>query len=139
MQYQEFIERVRERTYIDSDEEALTLIRATLETLAEHQAGSALAQLAAQLPEQIGEFITDQKSRTDSEGEAFDVQEFVRRVGERAKIGEANTAALFASSVLAVVQDAVSREEFDKVRRTFPAEYNALFEQENSEALSTRY
>lgn len=135
MQYQEFIERVRERAYIDSDEEALTLIRATLETLAEHQAGNASAQLAAQLPEQIGGFITNR----DSGGEAFGVQEFVRRVGERAGIGDANTAALFASSVLAVVQDAVSREEFDKMRTTFPAEYNTLFEQESSEALSTRY
>ncbi|HEX8567785.1 MAG TPA: DUF2267 domain-containing protein [Pyrinomonadaceae bacterium] len=139
MQYQEFIERVRERAYIDSDEEALTLIRATLETLAEHQAGNAAAKLAAQLPEQIGEFITNQKSGTESEGEGFGVQEFVRRVGERAKIGEANTAALFASSVLAVLQDAVSREEFDKMRGTFPSEYNTLFEQENSEAISTRY
>ena len=139
MQYQEFIQRVRERTYIDSDEEALTLIRATLETLGEHQAGSAQVQLAGQLPEQIAEFITNQNSGTESDGEAFGVQEFVRRVGERAGIGEANTAALFASSVLAVVQDAVSREEFDKMRNTFPAEYNALFEQENSEALSTRY
>ena len=139
MQYQEFIERVRERAYIDSDEEALTLIRATLETLAEHQAGNAAAKLAAQLPEQIGEFITNQKSGIESEGEAFGVQEFVRRVGERAGIGEANTASLFASSVLAVVQDAVTREEFDKVRSTFPAEYNTLFEQENSEAMSTRY
>ncbi|HEX8400029.1 MAG TPA: DUF2267 domain-containing protein [Pyrinomonadaceae bacterium] len=139
MQYQEFIERVRERAYIDSDEEALTLIRATLETLAEHQAGNAAAKLAAQLPEQIGEFITNQKSGIESEGEAFGVQEFVRRVGERAKIGEANTAALFASSVLAVLQDAVSREEFDKMRGTFPSEYNTLFEQENSEAISTRY
>lgn len=139
MQYQEFIQRVRERTYIDSDEEALTLIRTTLETLGEHQAGSASAQLAAELPEQIAEFITNQNSGTESDGEAFGVQEFIRRVGERAGIGEANTAALFASSVLAVVQDAVSREEFDKMRSTFPAEYNALFEQENSEALSTRY
>jgi uncharacterized protein (DUF2267 family) len=139
MQYQDFIERVRERTYIDSDEEALTLIRATLETLGEHQAGNALVQLAAQLPEQIGEFITNQKSGTESEGEAFGVQEFVRRVGERAGIGEANTAALFASSVLAVLQDAVSREEFDKIRGTFPSEYNTLFEQESSEAMSTRY
>ncbi|HEX9929610.1 MAG TPA: DUF2267 domain-containing protein [Pyrinomonadaceae bacterium] len=139
MQYQEFIERVRERTYIDSDEEVLTLIRAALETLAEHQAGNASAQLAAQLPEQIGEFITNQKSGVESEGEAFGVQEFVRRVGERAGIGEANTAALFASSVLAVLQDAVSREEFDKMRGTFPSEYNTLFEQENSEAISTRY
>ena len=135
MQYQEFIERVRERAYIDSDEEALTLIRATLETLAEHQAGNASAQLAAELPEQVGGFITNQNSG----GEAFGVQEFVRRVGERAGIGEANTAALFASSVLAVLQDAVSREEFDKVRGTFPPEYNALFEQESSEAMSTRY
>ena len=139
MQYQEFIQRVRERTYIDSDEEALTLIRATLETLGEHQAGSAPVQLAGQLPEQIGGFITNQNSGAESGGEAFGVQEFVRRVGERAGIGEANTAALFASSVLAVVQDAVSREEFDKMRNTFPAEYNTLFEQENSEAMSTRY
>ena len=139
MQYQEFIETVKQRAQIDSDDEATTIIRATLETLADHQAGNAPAKLAAQLPEGIGEFITNHKSDINAEGEGFGVQEFVRRVGERAKIGEANTASLFASAVLSVLQDAVSREEFDKVRGTFPAEYNTLFEQENSEAMSTRY
>jgi uncharacterized protein (DUF2267 family) len=139
MQYQEFVESVQDRAGIDSSDEALTLIRATLETLADHMAGNAPAKLAAQLPQEIAEIITNHKSGADAEGEGFGVQEFVRRVGERAGIGEANTAALFASSVLAVLQDAVSREEFDKVRGTFPDEYNTLFEQENSEAMSTRY
>lgn len=139
MQYQEFIKSVQERAGIDSSDEAVALIRATLETLADHPAGNASAKLAAQLPEGIGELITNHKPSEQTEGENFGVEEFVRRVGERAGIGEANTAALFASSVLAIVQDAVSREEFDKLRATFPAEYNTLFEQENSEAMSTRY
>ena len=139
MQYQEFVKSVQERAGIDSNDEAVVLIRATLETLADHLKGDATVKLAGQLPDGIAEFITNHKSGSSAEGESFDVQEFVRRVGERAGIGEANTAALFASSVLAVLQDAVSREEFDKMRRTFPAEYNALFEQESSEAMSTRY
>ncbi|MDQ4123619.1 MAG: DUF2267 domain-containing protein [Acidobacteriota bacterium] len=139
MQYQEFIESVQDRAGCESQDEAIEIIRATLETLADHMAGNAPAKLAAQLPPEIGEMITNHKSGDTAEGERFGVQEFVRRVGERAGIGEANTAALFASSVLAIVQDAVSREEFDKVRGTFPDEYNTLFEQENSEAMSTRY
>ena len=139
MQNHEFIKAVQDRAGIDSRDEAIVLIRATLETLADHMAGNAPAKLAAQLPQEIGEFITNHKSGEAAEGERFDVEEFVRRVGARAGIGEANTASLYASSVLAIVQDAVSREEFDKVRGTFPAEYNTLFEQENSEAMSTRY
>lgn len=139
MQYQEFVKAVRERIGIDSQDEAVNLIRATLETLADHMAGNAPAKLAAQLPPEIGEFITNHKSGEQSEGERFGVEEFVRRVGEQTGISEANTAALYASAVFAILQDAVSREEFDKVRGTFPAEYNALFDQENSEAMSTRY
>lgn len=139
MQYQEFVKSVQERAGVDSRDEALTLIRATLETLADHLAGNAPAKLAAQLPQEIGEIITNYKSGENAPGERFGVEEFVNRVAMRAGIGEANTAALFASSVFAVLQDAVSREEFDKVRGTFPGEYNSLFDQENSEAMSTRY
>jgi uncharacterized protein (DUF2267 family) len=139
MQYQEFIERVRERAEIESDDEALNLIRAALETLADHMAGNAPAKLAAQLPDGIKELITDYKSGETAEGERFAVEEFVRRVSERAGIEDAGEAELCAGAVLAVVQDAVSREEFDKVRGTFPAEYNRLFERESSEAYSTRY
>ena len=139
MQYQEFINAVQQRTDLPTNEEVTAITRATLETLSERMAYGAPANLAAQLPAEIGAFITNHKSDATADFERFDVQEFVRRVAERSGIGDIFTAQHFASAVLAVVQDAVSREEFDKVRATFPDEYNALFEAESSEAMSTRY
>lgn len=139
MQQQEFIERVKERANIESNDEAFAIVKATLETLADHMAGNAPAKFAAQLPAGIAELITNHKSGETAEGEGFGVEEFVTRTANRAGINDADEAALRASAVLSVLQDAVSREDFDKMRDTFPAEYNTLFEQENSEAMSTRY
>lgn len=139
MQKQEFINFVKERALVDSDDDALRLVRATFQTLVAHMAGNAPAKLAAQLPEGIAELMTELENSNTPLGEKFGVEEFVRRVSERAGGGETSEAALQASAVLSVLRDAVSNEEFDKVRGTFPAEYNALFEQGNSEAMSTRY
>ena len=139
MQYQEFVELVRQRADIGSNEKAVSLIRATLETLAEHPAGNAFEKLAAQLPEGIAEFIANHKAGETAEGEGFGVEEFINRAGKRAGIENNDDAKFRLAAVLSVLQESVSREDFDQLRHTFPAEYNTLFELENSEAISTRY
>lgn len=138
MQYQEFLEQVEKRTGLTSSGEAITAIRATLETFADHLAGNAPAKLAAQLPEEIAKLVTDYKSNPDAEGEGFGVEEFVRRVAERIGLKEQETARKQATIVLAVVQEAISPGEWEKLSGTFPAEYKTLFEAEQSDVLTAR-
>ena len=136
MQYQEFVDQVKERAGLDSDEQATKTIRATLETLADHQAGNAPAKLAAQLPAQIGEFITNYKSDENAAGEGFGVAEFISRVAQKIGSVETRDAQRKATAVLQVLREAITTGEFDKMRGTLPAEYDALFEADNYDSLS---
>lgn len=127
MQNQEFLSEVQERIGTESSDEAATATRAVLQTLADHLAGNAPAKLAAQLPEEIGAFITEHKNDPEAEGEGFGVEEFVRRTAERSGTEDLEAARNQAVAVLAVLREAISAGEFDKMRGTLPAEYDALF------------
>ncbi len=127
MQNHEFISEIQRQTGIETGDEAIAVTRAVLQTLADHLAGNAPAKLAAQLPEDIGALITEYKNDPDAEGEGFAVEEFVRRTAERAAITDAETAQSHAVAVLAVLRQAISEGEFDKMRGTLPVEYDALF------------
>lgn len=127
MQQQEFIDRVKSQAKLGSDDETTTLIRATLETLADHLAGNAPAKLAAQLPELIGKFITNYKSDETAEGEGFGVKEFLDRTTEKIGSGDAEIVKNHVIAVLSILREAVSEGEFDKMRGTLPPEYDELF------------
>jgi uncharacterized protein (DUF2267 family) len=127
MQDHEFISEVQQRIRVESAEDAKNTVRATLQTLADHLAGNAPAKLAAQLPEEIGAFITEHKSDPNAAGEGFGVEEFVRRTAERSGLQDAATAESRAVAVLAVMREAISEGEFAKMRGTLPDEYDALF------------
>ena len=127
MQNNEFLSEVQRRIGTESADEANNAVRATLQTLADHLAGNAPAKLAAQLPEEIGAFITEHKSDPDATGEGFGVEEFVRRTAERSGMQDSATAKSYAVAVLAVMREAISDGEFDKMRGTLPDEYDALF------------
>jgi uncharacterized protein (DUF2267 family) len=102
--------------------------------LADHLAGNAPAKLAAQLPEEIGAFITEHKNDPDAEGEGFGTEEFIRRTAERTGTEDLSAAKNHAIAVLAVLRAAISDGEFDKMRGTLPAEYDELFESGSSAA-----
>jgi len=127
MQNHEFLSEVQKRTAVKSSEEAVNITRIVLETLADHLAGNAPAKLAAQLPEEIGVLITAYKNDPDAEGEGFGVGEFLRRTAERGALGDLDAAKSHAVAVLAVLREAISEGEFDKMRGTLPVEYDALF------------
>ncbi len=101
-------------------------------------AGNAPAKLAAQLPAEVGAFITEYKNDPEAEGEGFGVDEFVRRTAERIGLDDLDTAKNHAIAVLAVLREAISEGEFDKMRGTLPPEYDALFEDGSSDILSSR-
>ena len=127
MQNQEFLSEVQRRIGAASSDETAAATRAVLETLADHLAGNAPAKLAAQLPEEIGAFITEHKNDPEAEGEGFGTGEFVQRTAERFGTEDLSAAKSYAIAVLAVLREAISEGEFDKMRGTLPSEYDALF------------
>jgi uncharacterized protein (DUF2267 family) len=95
--------------------------RATLRTLAERISGGEAQDLASQLPADL----QDSLRRPGEEAEAFGVDEFVRRVAERGKVGP-DEARAGAAAVLITVREAVTPGEFDDVLSQLPQEYREL-------------
>jgi len=93
-----------------SRDEAESLTRATLRTLAERLPGGEAEDLRAQLPRQLqAELIPPQE-----EAQGFGVEEFVQKVAARSGIDETD-AAVGVDAVLSVIRDAVTPGEFDDV------------------------
>ena len=78
MQFDEFVGRVHNRAELASTGEALRAIRATLQTLSERVYFDEAQDLAAQLPREIGEYLT-----MVDDVESFSLGEFLDRVAER--------------------------------------------------------
>jgi uncharacterized protein (DUF2267 family) len=109
MKFDEFVTEVADRAGVSRDE-AESLVRATLRTLAERLSGGEAEDLRAQLPKQLQpELIPPQE-----EAQGVGVEEFARRVAERSGIDEADAGAGVVA-VLSVIRDAVSPGEFDDV------------------------
>ncbi|MBI4787182.1 MAG: DUF2267 domain-containing protein [Chloroflexi bacterium] len=127
MQYDEFVGQVQNRARLASNGEAVTAIRATLQTLAERLAGGAAENLAAQLPREIGEYLRDSSVGELSAGERLSLDEFFARVSRREQ-KDLPTAIHDARVVCEVLQEAVSAGEIEKIRAQLPAEYGRLFD-----------
>lgn len=120
MQLHDFLGRVQQRANIQSQDEALSVIRTTFETLSERLQGGEPLDLAAQLPSMLQEFVNV------GEGERFGVDEFIQRIAEQEGISE-EQAREQASAVLEVASEAVSRGEIEDVLMQLPQEYHGLF------------
>jgi uncharacterized protein (DUF2267 family) len=122
MDFDEFVGRVHNRAEMASTGEAVGAIRATLQTLGERLYGGEAGDLAAQLPEEIGAYLT-----MGDGDESFSLDEFFRRVADREGVDHPD-AVYHARVVMEVVGEAVTQGEMDDVRAQLPAEYNPLFE-----------
>ena len=127
MKSDEFIAKVQRRADLDSQEEAMLAIGATLATLAERLAGGEAKDLASQLPPEIGVFLLQPYAGI---GDPFGLEEFFRLVSERASIGLQN-ASLQARVVIGVLCEAVSMGEIENVRSQLPHDIRQLFMVEN--------
>jgi uncharacterized protein (DUF2267 family) len=123
--HDEFIGQVQHRARLGSRGDAERATRATLETLAERMSGGAAENLAAQLPQEIGEHLRRQAEGDG--GERFSLDDFFRRVGEREGV-DAPAAAFHARVVLEVVDEATTGALMGKIREQFPDEWDPLFE-----------
>ncbi len=82
MQFDEFMQAVQERGRFADRDRALSVVRATLQTLAERIVGGEATDLASQLPQEIAAFVHETAGGT-RDAEIFDAPEFCRRVADR--------------------------------------------------------
>ncbi len=123
MQFHDFLGEVQNKAKLSSLDEALKATRATLTTLAERLEGEQPSAVAAQLPDEIGIFLTGENS---GKGERFDSDEFSRRVSEKEGVG-LNAGIWHARAVLDVLSQAVSAGELDDVKAQLPDDYLRFF------------
>ncbi|MBD2725901.1 DUF2267 domain-containing protein [Nostoc sp. FACHB-892] len=123
MEYDEFITHVQSLTQSDSREEAERATRATLETLKERIANDEAQELAASLPQQLGDYL---RGKEGDSGGSFNLQEFIARASQKENI-EPTTVAIHVRAVFTVLQNAVSPELFAALHSHFSHDYEELF------------
>ena len=123
MQYEKSLNKVQDRIGPAQPNEAGRAITATLSTLSERISGGEADDLGAQLPHELKEPI----QRSGEEAEAFSLEEFLWRVGEREGVN-ADTARNHASAVMTVLREAVTGGQLDDIRAQLPQEFTPLFE-----------
>jgi uncharacterized protein (DUF2267 family) len=122
MKYDEFVGEVENRARLPSRGDALRAVQATLETLAERIREGEASDLAAQLPPELGTFLTDVKTT-----ERFPVEDFFLRVAAK-ETADLPDATHHARAVIAVLQEAVTTGEMEDIRAQLPDNYKPLFE-----------
>jgi uncharacterized protein (DUF2267 family)/CBS domain-containing protein len=124
MQYDKFVGKVQHCARLASQSEAVTAIRATLETLSERLAGGEAKDVAAQLPKEIGVYL---RSSWENRSDRLSLREFYHRVSMRENVALPK-AIHHARCVIAVLQKSVSKGEMDDIRSQLPAEFGSLFD-----------
>lgn len=121
MQQTEFIETIRERADLDSNEEAETVTVATLHALGTRISEGQLEDVAEQLPDELaGVFSVETEQATD-----LTVDEFLKRVENDAGIkGDTEK---HVRAVLSTFERIVDESEWRGVRSQLPDEYDRLF------------
>ena len=106
MQFDEFIQRVQEQADLDTRPQAITLTRAVLETLGERLDRKVRDGVAAQLPNELKDFLLARGVETDR----YVLPEFYNRVGARADL-KYYDAAERTWQVCSVLRQAISQGE----------------------------
>jgi uncharacterized protein (DUF2267 family) len=122
MTFDEFVGQVHNQIEASDTGEALSAIRATLQTLAERLHGEEAAHVAAQLPDEIGAYM-----RLTKKNDIFDLEEFLERVRKREGV-DIRDAAYHTRVVINVLSEALTQGEMDDVRGQLSDDYNPLFE-----------
>lgn len=123
MRYEDIVTHVDRLAGLDSRSRALDVIAATLHTLAERIQSNTASNLAAQLPPELAPYLVRPQ---DLPGQRFGVDEFWRRVSERALL-DRHVAQRAARAVLAVLTEAVAPGELRHVWGELPPEYLELY------------
>jgi len=121
MQYDEFVGHVQHRAHLASSGEAVSAIRATLETLAERLAGGAAENLAAQLPQEIAIYLQTVPlgERDRQSGTRLSLDDFYGLVSIREGI-DLPKSVHHARAVIEVLSEAVSPGRSGRSGRSSP-------------------
>jgi uncharacterized protein (DUF2267 family) len=126
--YKDFIDAVARRAGVSADQ-AATITRATLETLADRISGGEAEDLAEQLPEGLDDHLR----KTREHAEPFGLGEFVQRVTARAGV-DAVLASAGVRAVLTTLREAVDGDEFEDMVAQLPKEFWEVIEPVGSHA-----
>ena len=121
MQFDDFINRVQDQTKLETREEAIEITRAVLETLGERLDRKVRNGVAAQLPDELKEFLLARSENTDRYG----LTEFYNRVGARADLKHEVAAT---RQVVSALRQAIPAGEIQDILEDLPGEYEALFQ-----------
>jgi uncharacterized protein (DUF2267 family) len=117
MKYDEFVDAVAIRSGLSlAEAEVLTL--ATLQTLSDRVTGGEAQDLASQLPKELQDFLRPRYEQAES----FGLEEFVRRVANRAGV-DLPTAWQGGRATLATLRTAISGGEFEDLLAQLPEEF----------------
>ncbi|MFP4345546.1 MAG: DUF2267 domain-containing protein [Anaerolineales bacterium] len=124
MNYDEFVGRVQHRARLGTTGETIRAIHATFKALGKRLHGGEADHLAAQLPPELGAYLTDA-----GESETYDLDGFFARVSQYEGLGEDLPDSVHhARAVISVLQEAISAGEMNHVREQLPEDYAPLFE-----------
>ncbi|MFY1615880.1 DUF2267 domain-containing protein [Micromonospora sp. WMMD736] len=126
MEYEDFINVVATRAKVSTDQ-AATLSRATLETLADRISAGQAEDLAYQLPDGLDDHLRKQPPLRQEHAQSFGLDEFVRRVADHPAIDRA-IADTGVRAVLTTLREAVSRDEFEDAMAQLPNEFRQVTE-----------
>ena len=127
MEYREFVNHVQERAELDSPEEAIAAIEATLGTLGELLSKAERDDLASQLPKSLKECLYRWIERPGGSARPhrFNLEDFYHRVSARSGTGYP-AAVKHSLTVMSVLQQAVSEGEIADILHELPDEYEEL-------------
>lgn len=123
MEFVQFIEKVENRLQSPGPGETEQAVTATFETLGERISGGEASDIAAQLPEELKGPLR----AASGEPESFGLERFFERVGEKTGVDK-NKATDYASSVMAVLGQAITSGELRDVRSQLPQEFQPLLQ-----------
>ncbi|MFR9779414.1 DUF2267 domain-containing protein [Micromonospora sp. MS34] len=119
MEYQDFINAVAARAKVSTDQ-AATLTRSTLQTLAYRISAGQAEDLAYQLPDGLAAHLS--RPLGGEMAAPFGFEEFVRRVGDDPDVDRALAGAAV-PAVLTTLREAVTRDEFENAAAQLPKEF----------------
>jgi uncharacterized protein (DUF2267 family) len=119
----EFLAKVQQRGEYSDQDEAREVTATVLSVLGERLAGNEPADLAAQLPAGIDEFVT---SAQPHGGNSFGVEEFLHRIAA-ALDGSPQSAEWDASAVLCTTAEAVTGGQLNQILTQLQPGYAVLF------------
>lgn len=123
MQYEEFVEGVRQRAGMESFEEAERAARSTLSALGKALPEAEATQLSEQLPEVLGDQLRSQPSEPEKVSNPTD---FLHRVGQ-SEGAPAPEVEGHVRAVMAVLGEAAGPDRMQSLRSQLPDSFFRLF------------